>query len=77
MATHRLHKSPIVQGHKALITHTDYVNPYTFILQTTSYNFSATDNTAETCAGVVKAMGVYPKNHFQHGNARAQTTDVF
>ena len=30
-------------------------------------NFSATDNTAEMCVGMVKAMGVYPKNPFQHG----------
>ena len=39
MATHHLHKSPVVQGHEALTTYTDYVNPYTSILQTTSYNF--------------------------------------
>ena len=66
MATHRLHKSPVVQDHEALTTYTDYVNPYTSILQTTSYNFTATDTTAEMCAGVVKATGVFPKNPFQH-----------
>jgi len=66
MATHRLHKSPVVKGHEVLTTYTDYVNPYTSILQTTSYNFTATDTTAEMCAGIVKATGVFPKNPFQH-----------
>ena len=66
MVTHRLHKSPIVEGHETLTTYTDYVNPYTSILQTTSYHFSATETTGEMCAGVVKVAGVYPKNPSQH-----------
>ena len=35
MATHRLHWNPVVKGHETLTTYTDYVNPYTSILQTT------------------------------------------
>jgi len=66
MATHRLHKSPIVEGHEIVTTYTDYVNPYTSILQTTSYNFLATETIGEVCAGVVKAAGVYLKNPSQH-----------
>ena len=61
MATHRLHQSPVVQGHETLTTSTDYVNPYMSILQTTSYNFSATNTTAEMCAGIGKATGFFPE----------------
>ena len=53
LATHRLHR-------------TDYVNSYPSILQTTNYNFSATSNTGEICAGIVKASALYPKNAAQH-----------
>jgi len=66
MATHHLHKSPIVEGHETVTTYTDYVNPYTSILQTKSYHYLATETTGEVCAGVVKAAGVYPKNPSQH-----------
>ena len=66
MAMHRLHRNPVVKGHKTLITYTDYFNPYTSILQTTSYHFTATDTTAEMSAGIVKAAGVFPKNPSQH-----------
>ena len=66
MATHRLHKTPIVQGKEALTTYTDYVNRYPSTLQTTSYNFSGTQNTQEVCAGIVKASGLFPKNPAQH-----------
>jgi len=61
MATHRLHKSPVVKGHEVLITYIDYVNPYTSILQTTSYNFTATDTTAEMCA---EQLWFFQKTHF-------------
>ena len=66
MATHSLHRNPIVKGHEILTTYTDYVNPYTLILQTTFYHFAATDNTAEMYAGIVKATGVFPKNPSPH-----------
>ena len=66
MSTHRLHKTPMVQDQQALTTYTDFVNRYPSLLQTTSYNFSGTQTTAEVCVGVVKASGVYPKNPAQH-----------
>ena len=66
LSTHRLHRSPVVKGHDLLTTHTDYVNSYPSILQTTCYNFSATKTTGELCAGVVKAAGIYEKNPAQH-----------
>ena len=64
--TNRQHRTPAVQGHQALTTHTDYVNKYPSIIQTTSYNFTGTKNTGELCAGVVKAQAIYPKNPAQH-----------
>ena len=66
MATHRLHRTPMVQGQQALTTYTDYVNRYPSLLQTTSYNFSGTQTTAEICVGMVKASGLYQKNPAQH-----------
>lgn len=55
-----------VVGKEILTTHTDYVNRYHSLLQTTSYNFTATKNTNEVCAGVVKGSKIYPKNPAQH-----------
>ena len=66
LTTHHQYSSPVVQGKEILTTHTDYVTPYPSVLQTTSYNFSNTDNTSETCAGVVKAHSLFPKNAAQH-----------
>ena len=66
MATHCLHRTPMVQGSQALTTYTDYVNQYLFILQTTLYNFTGTQTTSEVCVGVVKASGVYQKHPPQH-----------
>ena len=66
MSTHRLHKTPVVQGKEALTTRTDLVNRYPSILQTSSYNFAKTATTIGFCAGVVKANGLYPKNPAQH-----------
>ncbi len=66
MATHRLHRTPMVQGSQSITTYTDYVNRYKAVLQTTSYNFSKTNTTSEQCAGVVKATGLFPKNPAQH-----------
>jgi len=39
MATHHLHKSPIVEGHETITKYTDYVNLYASILWTKSYHF--------------------------------------
>lgn len=66
MATHRLHRTPIVQGQQSLTTYAVYVNKYPSLLQTTSYNFSGTQTTGEVCVGMVKASGLYPKNPAQH-----------
>lgn len=66
LSTHRLHKTPVVKGKEIVTTYTDYVNKYPAVLQTTSYNFSATKTTPELTAGVVKASAVYPKNPSQH-----------
>ena len=66
MATHRLHRTPMVQGSETTTTYTDYVSKYKAVLQTTSYNFSKTETTLELCAGVVKPVGVFPKNPTQH-----------
>ena len=66
LTTHRLHRTLVVQGAEIVTTHTDYVNSYPSLLQTTNYNFSATKTTGEICAGVVKGAGVYLKNATQH-----------
>ena len=66
LITHRLHRTPVVKGKEILTTHTDYVNRFPSILQTTSYNFTGTKTTGEICAGVVKGAGVFPKNSAQH-----------
>ena len=66
LTTHSKHGAPTVAGKELLTTHTDYVNRYPSLLQTTSYNFTATKTTPEFCAGVVKGSKVYPKNPTQH-----------
>lgn len=44
------HPNPVVKG-KDILTRTDYVNRYPSQLQMTSYNFTATKTTLETCEG--------------------------
>lgn len=66
LATHSKHGTAAVKGKNVLTTHTDYVNKYPSLLQTTSYNFSATKTTKEMSAGVVKGSKVFPKNAAQH-----------
>ena len=61
LTTHRLHKSPVVHNQPILTTHTDYVNSYPSLLQTTSYNFTKTKTTGEICAGVVKGAGIFQR----------------
>ena len=64
LATHCQHSTPVVG--ETVTTCTDYVNKYSSILQTTSYNFTGTDTTGEMCAGIVKPSKVFPKNPAQH-----------
>ena len=66
LTTRKLHRTPVIQGKEILTTCTDYVNNYPSILQTTSYNFTATKTTAEVCVGMVKGAGVFQKNAAQH-----------
>lgn len=66
VTTNSQHRTLVVDGNQTLTTHTDYVNRYPSILQTTSYNFMGTDTTGELCAGIVKAAKIYPKNPAQH-----------
>ena len=65
LTTHGKHATTSVVVEDILTTHTDYVNRYPSVLQTTSYNFTATDTTYELCAGVVKAAKLFPKNAAQ------------
>ena len=63
---HKYYASPTVRGCDVLTTHTDYVNRYLSVLQTTSYNFTDTPTTTELCAGIVKATLLHCKNPAQH-----------
>ena len=64
--THKQYSTLTVEGKEVLGTHTDYVNKYKSILQTTNYNLNGTKTTGELCAGIVKAHGIYPINPAQH-----------
>ena len=66
MSTHKQHASLGLKNDLPLTTRSDYVNRYPIVLQTTSYNFPATETTVEICAGVVKAQKLYNKNPAQH-----------
>ena len=68
LTTCKQYKTPVVEGHEVLTTRTDYVNKYPSILQTTSYNFSATATTEEVCVGVIKAHKIQQKNPAQHAS---------
>jgi hypothetical protein len=46
--THKQHKILAEASNPELTTRTDYVNKYASVLQTTSYLFMGTENTAET-----------------------------
>ena len=59
-------KVPVVKGKDTLTTRTDLVNKYPSLLQTTSYNFTATTSTAEVCVGVVKTPKLHEKSPAQH-----------
>ena len=66
LTTHKQHPTPALQDKAILTTRTDYVNKHASTLQTTSYNFTATNTTSETCVGVVKALPLHKKNPCQH-----------
>ena len=66
LTTCKQYTTPVVPGSEVLSTRTDYINKYPSVLQTTSYNFSRTESTGESCAGVVKAPKVHEKNPAQH-----------
>ena len=55
-----------MDGKQTLTTHTDYVNKFPSILQTTCYNFTGTHTTGEMCAVIVKPAKIFPKNPAQH-----------
>ena len=64
--TSKQYTTPTVRGMETLTTHTDYVNKYPSVLQTTSYNFPQTLTTNEVCVRVVKAPELIHKNPTQH-----------
>ena len=66
LTTHKQHPTPVVQCKEILTTRPDYVNKYSATLQTTSYNFTATNTSPETCVGIVKAVPLHAKNPCQH-----------
>ncbi len=75
LSTNKQYHSLTVSGNEVLTTRTDYVNKYKSVLQTTSYNFTATKTTGEICAGVVKAHALFPKNPAQHAADLKMITD--
>ncbi len=68
LATHSKHATLCIAQEEPLTTKTDYVNSYPSTLQTTSYNFSGTETTAEICGGIVKAVPLHHKNPAQHAH---------
>ncbi len=64
MATHKLHRTPMVLGSESTTTYTDYVNKYKAVLQTTSYNFSKTEITLQrSVQGLSRLLGCFPRTH--------------
>lgn len=66
MTTSKQNATLCCKDNLPLTTRTDYVNQYPSVLQTTCYNFAATETTSEVCAGVVKAKKLFFKNPAQH-----------
>ena len=66
MTTSKQNATLCCKDNLPLTTRTDYVNQYPSVLQTTCYNFAATETTGEVCAGVVKAKKLFFKNPAQH-----------
>ena len=65
MTTSKQHASLCLKDNIPLTTRTDYVNPYPSVLQTTCYNFAATETTNEVCAGVVNSSSTDFFENFQ------------
>lgn len=66
MITHNKTATQHIKGSPILTTKTDYQASYPNKLQTSSYNFTGTDNNGELCGGVVKAIPLHDKNPAQH-----------
>ena len=66
LTTCKQYTAPTVQGKDTMTTRTDYVNRHNSVLQTTSYNFTATGTTSEVCVGVMKAVPIHKKKPTQH-----------
>ena len=66
MATNNKAPTFCLKGSPVLTTKTDFQASYPNTLQTSSYNFTATNNTGELCTGVVKTIPVHCKNAAQH-----------
>lgn len=66
MTTHHQYTTPVVRRKETMTTHTDYVNRYPSVIQTTCYNFSVTKTSTELCAGVTKAQPIFQKCPVQH-----------
>ena len=64
LTTCKQYTVPTIQGKNTLTTRTDYVNRHNSVLQTTSYNFTATGTTSEVCVGVVKAVPIHKKKTY-------------
>lgn len=58
LATHSKHGTASVLGKNVLTTHTDYVNKYPSLLQTTSYNFTPTKTTRGMCWSCERVEGI-------------------
>uniref|UniRef100_A0A1X7VJG4 Uncharacterized protein n=1 Tax=Amphimedon queenslandica TaxID=400682 RepID=A0A1X7VJG4_AMPQE len=79
LTTSKQYSAPKVSCQDVLTTHTDYVNKYPSVLQTTSYNFSKTETTPEICVGVVKAPGLHQKclsQHYEDQRMLSNTDDL-
>ena len=64
--THKQYKNVSLINQPELTTHTDYVNKYKSVLQTSMHLIMATDNTSQKVLGVVKPHHLFPKNPAQH-----------
>ncbi|CAB3997220.1 Hypothetical predicted protein [Paramuricea clavata] len=66
MATSNECASLCMKGNVSVSTKSDYQQKYPCTLQTTSYNFTGTNDEGELCAGVVKGAVIHSKNPAQH-----------
>lgn len=66
LATNNKAPTLCIKGSPTLTTKNDFQASYPNTLQTSSYNFTAANNTGKLCAGVLKATPVHCKNPAQH-----------